>query len=183
MYLGLTGARIKAGDSLYAGVATHFVPQERLERLRKALTETENVDEAIASCSKRIDAETLTFHRGAIDRFFLQNSPEDVLANLRAEPSEWAARQAEVIAGKSPTSLKICHRQLREGLTLDFNACMRLEYRIVNRIFTGHDFFEGTRAVVIDKDMKPVWRPADLQSVSRTEIDAYFEPLEEELPL
>ena len=87
------------------------------------------------------------------------------------------------MASKSPTSLKICHRQLRDGLTLDFNACMRLEYRIVNRIFTGHDFFEGTRAVVIDKDMKPKWQPASLGDVRNEDINAYFEPLAEELPV
>jgi enoyl-CoA hydratase len=72
---------------------------------------------------------------------------------------------------------------LRDGLTLDFNACMRLEYRIVNRIFTGHDFFEGTRAVVIDKDMTPQWQPASLDAVRNEDISTYFEPLTEELPV
>jgi enoyl-CoA hydratase len=84
---------------------------------------------------------------------------------------------------KSPTSLKICHRQLRDGLTLDFRSCMKLEYRIVNRIFTGHDFFEGTRAVVIDKDNAPQWKPSSLKQVSQAEVDQYFEPLAEELPV
>lgn len=183
MYMGLTGARLKPGDAMYAGVGTHYVPKERLPDLKRALRTFANVDEAIQQYSKPVDPETFGRHRGAIDRHFLQNSAENVLASLQSDPSEWAQKQAGVMALKSPTSLKICHRQLRDGLTLDFNACMRLEYRIVNRIFTGHDFFEGTRAVVIDKDMTPQWQPASLDAVRNEDISTYFEPLTEELPV
>jgi enoyl-CoA hydratase len=183
MYMGLTGARLKAGDALYAGVATHFVPKENLSGLKQALKTYVKVDEAIQQYARKVDAETFPRHRGAIDRHFLKNSAEDVLASLKADPSDWAQKQAVIMAQKSPTSLKICHRQLRDGLTLDFNACMKLEWRIVNRIFTGHDFFEGTRAVVIDKDMAPKWNPATLKAVSNAQIDAYFEPLPDELPV
>lgn len=183
MYMGLTGARLKAGDAVYAGVGTHFVPQRRLPDLKRALRAFDNVDEAIGQYAVPIDPETFGRHRGAIDRHFLQNSAEDVLESLRSDPSDWAQKQADIVKLKSPTSLKICHRQLRDGLTLDFNACMRLEYRVVNRIFTGHDFFEGTRAVVIDKDMAPNWQPASLGAVRSDEINAYFDPLPEELPV
>jgi len=183
MYMGLTGARLKPGDAMYAGVGTHFVPKERLPDLKRAMRTFANVDEAIQQYSQSVDPETFGRHRGAIDRHFLQNSAENVLTSLKSDPSEWAQKQAGIMALKSPTSLKICHRQLRDGLTLDFNACMRLEYRIVNRIFTGHDFFEGTRAVVIDKDMAPRWQPASLGAVRNEEINAYFEPLAEELPV
>lgn len=183
MYMGLTGARLKAGDAMYAGVGTHYVPRERLRDLKRALKTFAEPDEAIQKYSEPIDPETFGRHRGAIDRHFLQNSAEGVLASLKSDPSDWAQKQAGIVAMKSPTSLKICHRQLRDGLTLDFNACMRLEYRVVNRIFTGHDFFEGTRAVVIDKDMAPSWKPASLGAVSNDEINAYFNPLAEELPV
>ena len=183
MYMGLTGARLKAGDALYAGVGTSFVPRDRLPALRQALKTFADVDEAIQQYAGKADPETLSMHRGAIDRHFLQGSVEDVVDSLKADPGEWAQKQAAIMATKSPTSLKICHRQLREGMTLDFRSCMRLEYRIVNRIFTGHDFFEGTRAVVIDKDNAPQWKPATLADVSASEVDLYFAPLDEELPV
>ena len=183
MYMGLTGARLKAGDSLYAGVGTHFVPRQNLPDLKRALRSFSDVDEAIQRHAQTLDPETYGRHRGAIDRHFLQNSVEGVVDSLRSDPSDWAQKQADIMALKSPTSLKICHRQLRDGLTLGFNACMRLEYRIVNRIFTGHDFFEGTRAVVIDKDMKPKWNPATLAAVRNGDVNAYFEPVAEELPV
>ena len=183
MYIGLTGARLKAGDALYAGVATHFVEHERLLALKQALKTFADVDEAVQQYAGRTEAETLSMHRGAIDRHFLQGSAEGVLDSLKADPSEWAQKQAAIIETKSPTSLKICHRQLRDGLTLDFRSCMKLEFRIVNRIFTGHDFFEGTRAVVIDKDNSPNWQPAALRQVRQADVDEYFEPLAEELPV
>ncbi len=183
MYMGLTGARLSAGDALYANVATHFVSKQHLSALKQALKTFADVDEAVQQYAVKIDAETFPRHRGAIDRHFLQNSAEDVLASLKADPSEWAQKQAAIVSRKSPTSLKICHRQLRDGLTLDFNGCMKLEWRIVNRIFTGHDFFEGVRAVVVDKDNAPKWQPSTLRAVSTAEVDSYFAPLPDELPV
>ncbi len=183
MYIGLTGARLKAGDALYAGIATHFVSSDVLAALRDALTTADDIDDTLALFASRREAETLSMHRGAIDRHFLQASARGVLDSLRADPSEWAQQQAAIIETKSPTSLVICHRQLRDGLTLDFRSCMKLEYRVVNRIFTGHDFFEGTRAVVIDKDNAPKWQPATLQQLRPADVDVYFEPLADELPV
>ncbi len=66
------------------------------------------------------------------------------------------------------------HRQLREGRELDFASCMRLEYRLVTRFIEGHDFFEGIRAALIDKDRAPVWDPGTLEAVSAAAVDRYF---------
>jgi len=84
---------------------------------------------------------------------------------------------------KSPTSLKITFRQIREGARLDFDACMRMEYRMVHRVMAGHDFYEGVRATIIEKDNLPHWRPAQLAQVTDSDVNAYFAPLSEELVL
>jgi enoyl-CoA hydratase len=88
-----------------------------------------------------------------------------------------------LIRTKSPTSLKVALAQLRRGRVLDFEACMRLEFRIVSRLARGHDFYEGIRAVIIDKDQTPRWQPATLAAVSAAEIERHFEPLAAELDL
>ena len=99
-------------------------------------------------------------------------------------PANGRATTAETIRTKSPTSLKLAFRQLREGRKLDFDDCMRMEFRMVNRVIAGHDFYEGVRATIIDKDQSPKWQPATLEAVSDAEIDAYFAPLgEKELKL
>ena len=122
----------------------------------------------------------------AIDRCFSADTVEEILSRLDAEDGEhgeWAAKQAATIRAKSPTSLKIALRQMREGGNASFEDCMRTEYRIVSRIPQGVDFYEGVRAVIIDKDNAPQWRPDRLEEVSNADIDAYFAPLADELDL
>ena len=82
-----------------------------------------------------------------------------------------------MLAGKSPTSVAIALRQMRFGADLDFEEAMRLEYRIVSRIVRGHDFYEGVRAALVDKDNRPSWRPPAGERPSDAEIDAYFASL------
>jgi enoyl-CoA hydratase len=84
---------------------------------------------------------------------------------------------------KSPTATKLAFRQIRSGKTLDFDDCMRMEFRMVHRVIAGHDFYEGVRATIIDKDGAPKWKPASLAEASEADIDAYFAPLKNELPL
>jgi enoyl-CoA hydratase len=121
-----------------------------------------------------------------IDRCFSADTVLEVLERLEAETgadAEWAVKQAATIRSKSPTSLAIAMRQMKEGATLGFEDCMRMEWRIVNRVVEGREFFEGVRAVIIDKDNAPNWQPATLEEVSPEQIDAYFAPLSEELDL
>jgi len=84
----------------------------------------------------------------------------------------------DTMATRSPTSMAVTFRQLREGAYLSMDECMRMEYRIVNRMLTGHDFYEGIRAVLVDRDNAPVWEPASLAAIDPAAIDAYFAPLD-----
>lgn len=177
MFLGLTGARLKTTDSLYAGIATHFVPASRWETLLATLSDGVAPEAALAELKDNAPDTFLAQHRATIDRIFVLNSVEEILVALDAEHTDWAQDTAKAIRSKSPTSLKIAFRQIREGRKLDFDDCMRMEYRMVNRIVAGHDFYEGVRAVIIDKDNAPKWQPAELSSVSPADVDAYFAPL------
>jgi enoyl-CoA hydratase/carnithine racemase len=114
----------------------------------------------------------------AIDRCFAGGSVEAIIATLEAESGDWARAARETLAAKSPTSLKLTFRQLSAGATLDFEAVLVMEYRLSQFCMAGHDFFEGVRAVVIDKDA-PRWRPATLAEVPEAEIDRAFRPLGE----
>jgi enoyl-CoA hydratase len=182
MYLGLTGARLKTADMLYAGVANYFLPAAKTETLIERLTTGTSFVFIIGELSENLGAAPLAAHRKDIDRFFSAGSVEEILARLDEDGGEWAAETAKTIRTKSPTSLKIAYRQIREGKTLKFEDCMRMEFRMVNRVIAGHDFYEGVRAAIIDKDGAPNWKPAKLEDVS--DADAYFAPLgEKELPL
>jgi len=177
MFLGLTGFRLKTADSLYAGIATDFVPTSRWETLLEALSDGTAPDTAISGLKDTVPDTFLLERRAAIDRIFAGASVEEILASLDSEHEDWTGDIANTIRSKSPTSLKITFRQIREGKNLDFDDCMRMEYRMVNRIVAGHDFYEGVRAVIIDKDNAPKWQPEEFSGVSQADVDAYFAPL------
>ncbi len=181
LYLGLTGARIKAADAIYTGIADAHVPAERLDGLVAAFAEADDIDAVIADHGSPAGDPPLDGARGDIDRLFAGECVAAILEALDADGGEWAERTSGTLRSKSPTSLRITYRQIREGAALEFEDCMKLEFRMVNRIMTGHDFFEGTRAVVIDKDQQPRWDPASLDAVSDALVDEYFAPVENEL--
>jgi enoyl-CoA hydratase len=103
----------------------------------------------------------------------------DVLASLGAAAARGSAFAGEVAAAirtRSPTSVAVTFRQVRQGASLSFEDCMRLELRIAEHMIRGHDFYEGVRAVILDKDNAPRWNPATIEALSGNEIDRYFQP-------
>jgi enoyl-CoA hydratase len=176
MFLGLTGARLKAADLVYCGLATHYVPSGRMMELLATL-ESESAAAALKRFAQSAGDAPLAAHRAAIDRCFAGDSIEAILAALARERSDWASATRDTISQKSPTSLRVTVRQLRMGARLDFEDCMRLEFRLVQRFMAGGDFFEGVRSVVIDKDNAPRWNPARLEDVDPAHIDKYFASL------
>ncbi len=185
IYLALTGYRARAADCRYLGVATHFVPSEELEALRDRLgaTAEKGADavEAVLDAAAADPGEApLAAHREAIDRHFAHPTVEAILDSLAADASAWAAKTREELLTKSPTSLKLSLAALRRGAALDLDECLRMEYRIVHRIMTiDKDFFEGVRALLIDKDKAPKWQPARLADVDDATIEAHFADLGE----
>ena len=188
-YCALTGERFGIGDALGTGLATHRVPSARFAALLEGLTGTVSVDAVLAAFSEPADEGPILMRRAAIDRLFKGDRVEDILAALDREAAfgrehaDWAGKTANTIRTKSPTSLKVALAQVRRGKAFDFATCMRTEFRIVSRIVHGHDFYEGVRAVIIDKDNKPQWQPATFAAVSDDDVERHFAPLTRELDL
>jgi enoyl-CoA hydratase len=184
MYLALTGSRLKTPDMLYSGIATHSVPAPHWEMLIDRLAEGDAPEAALAGLTNEAGPPGLAEFLEAIDRCFAHGSVEAVLAALDEDDSAWGPLAATTIRMRSPTSLRITFRELREGRSLSFDDCLRMEFRMVARVMAGHDFFEGVRAIIIDKDNEPTWRPETLPEVADSDVDAYFAPLgEKELEL
>ena len=186
MYMGLTGARLGAADCVHAGIATHHLPSAQLPKLERALRQPYDrvegegaVDTILEQYHLDPGPSPLERQRERIDACFAGETLEEILAALRAEPTGWGAEQLGILSRKSPTSLRVTFRQLRLGAKLDFDDAMRLEYRLVRRFMAGHDFFEGVRALLIDKDNAPRWRPEALERVGAADVEAYFAPLPE----
>lgn len=188
-YIALTGERLDAADATALGIATHRVSSARLPDLLDALCGSVPVDALLAAFAEPAGAPgPVQAQAHVIGRLFRGDRVEDILAALDAASQAgadagFARRTTATICTKSPTSLKIALAQLRCGKSLDFEACLRTEFRIVSRVVTGHDFYEGIRAVIVDKDHSPRWQPATLAAISDADVAGYFAPLAHELDL
>ncbi|XP_026552686.1 3-hydroxyisobutyryl-CoA hydrolase, mitochondrial isoform X4 [Pseudonaja textilis] len=116
-------------------------------------------------------------HMDKINSLFSANSMEEIVQNLKKDGSPFALDQLKTIAKMSPTSLKITFRQLKEGASLNLQDVFTMEYRLSQACMQGHDFFEGVRAVLINKDHSPKWKPAVLEEVTDELLDSCFKSL------
>ena len=184
-WLALTGERLKGVDVAAACVATHFLPSELVPNLVRQVSSAdfsigaaEMLNEILRSLTHSVPAGGFEAHRAVIDKCFAFDRAEDIAAALEADGSEWALAQLATLRTKSPETVKVALRQLREGGRLaTFRENMQMEYRIGWRKVQSHDFQEGVRAVIIDKDNTPAWSPATLEGVSDDMVAKYFESL------
>ena len=185
-YCAVTGERLRAPDSVAGGIATHRVASQKFPELLEALCGTVSVDALLGAFAAPPEQGPVAARRPHIDRMFGADTVERILQNLdgaAGEAADWASATAAIIRSRSPTSLKIALEQVRRGASLSFEDCMRTEYRIVSRVLHGHDFYEGVRAVIVDKDNAPRWQPASLAEVGAEEVARYFERVADELVL
>jgi enoyl-CoA hydratase len=187
MWLALTGARLKASDCIAAGIATHYLPTEILGPARAQIAGAALTHDAERALQSGLDAlgesagapkELTPENRARIDAIFALESVEAIFAALAADGSDWSKTQLKTLAAKSPQTLKVAFRQLREGARMrNFADEMIQEYRIGARVVQRHDFIEGVRALIVDKDNAPAWDPAGLAGVTDKILDDIFAPL------
>lgn len=178
-YLALTGARLDGAECLWAGLATHYLPAERLAEAKARIAQDPAALAAILDDLAITPPEPkLAAHAEDIARLFAADDYEAILAALRAEDSDFAQSTLATLATKSPQTCKVALRQLATSATLpDFAANMAMEYRIASRVLVRPDFAEGVRALIVDKDNAPKWDPATPEGVTADLIDAIFAPL------
>jgi enoyl-CoA hydratase len=180
LWLALTGARLSAADCLLLGIATDHVESGRLAELKAALTlRPEAIDTLLTEYEADAGEPGVAQHHDAIDRAFSAPSVEAVLERLDGQRTDWAAGQAAAIRAASPETLKLGFRLLASRPP-SFEAEMAREYRLAWRRAASHDFREGVRAILVDKDKTPRWDPPSLEAATEAQIEAYFAPLDVE---
>ncbi|CAI4221035.1 unnamed protein product [Auanema sp. JU1783] len=183
MYLALTGYRLQGADAFHSGLASHYVPSSELPSLQEKLIQLENVteqsvDSTILSFEPcQIPAFSLEEHIPKIRSTFHGKTIEHIIDNLEKDGSAWAQTQLKTLSKMSPTSLKVTFRQIENGAKMSYAKIFTMEYRLTQRFLADHDFHEGCRAILIDKDRKPKWNPAELHAVTEATLDSYFAPL------
>lgn len=179
-HLALTGARIGSADCLHLGAATHAVGDATglVDAIAGAVAGAGDaraaIDAVLAAAATDPGPAPLAAHRATIDRCFAADRVEAILAALEGAGDEWASAQRDALAHLSPTSLKVTLAAIRRAARLDLDGCLAMEYRLSQACMARHDFYEGIRAVLVDKDRSPEWSPATLDAVDDAMVEAHF---------
>ena len=181
MYLGLTGRSIGPADAYALGLLTHCIPAARFEEIKAALADTWPVDTVLDEHAGRSGpgraravrrAHRLLLLGADASRRSLRGS-----ASVGGKARDWAEGVIADLKARSPMSLKVTHRHIRDARALDLRQTLTVDYRLACRFLDGHDFYEGVRAALIDKDGKPKWQPARLEDVTPAMVEDYFVPM------
>lgn len=178
-FLVLTGARLDGAECFWAGLATHYLTAEALHEVKAALkAQPGHPAQALAAMACDPPPARLKGNAERIARLFAAETLEQIIADLSADPSDWAAKELRAVTAKCPTSSKVALRLFASAPKVpDFAAEMAREYRLAARMLMRPDFAEGVRAVLIDKDNAPQWNPSDPAEVTQAMLDAIFAPL------
>ena len=178
VWMVLTGARLATADCELLGLATDVVVSEHLPEVKAAIIrEPEAIERILTEFEADPGRAPIAAWRDDIDRLFAGDSVEAIVAALEADGSDWARSQLEAMRPKSPISSKVSFRLLAASHPATIADDFVTEYRVARRQVMTHDFSEGVRAVIVDKDNKPAWSPGALEGVSEAMVDAIFAPL------
>jgi enoyl-CoA hydratase len=186
-YLALTAATITAGDVLYLGAADHYMMSARWGELQQAIRTCNwqeqgeraghKLREIITGCTSPAPESPLGAHQADIDKHFAYGKVAEIIGSLESAAAignEWAHNTAAAIKEKSPISLSVALEQLIRGEKMDLGDCLRMEMNLSQHFMRSHDFYEGVRSVLVDKDRSPKWFPASVEDVKREEVEAFF---------
>ena len=178
-YLALTGDRIGAADIMHCKLATHYIPHHVQPNFFSALEAFEGADAALGLLLDQFSVQqdqtsVLLEKQELIDRCFAFDTVEDIVEALKAEDDPWCQDKLDMLLSRSPTSIKVALKHFRMAQHDDFDAVIARDFVLAQNFLKANDFYEGVRAVLIDRDNKPAWQPASLTSVSEKDVSAYF---------
>jgi enoyl-CoA hydratase len=180
-YLGMTGARMDAADAIFAGFADSYVESGKLDAFTARLAGGADVADIVTEFSSAPPESKLAAARAEIDDAFGQNDPVAVanrLEEMAGTGNEWAAAALKGLRRAAPLSAASTFEALRRAEDYrSIEQCLALEYRFSHRVLEGHDFLEGVRAAVIDKDRNPQWKPDRLEDITPDMVDTMLGPL------
>lgn len=190
VYLGLTGARLGPADAYQLGLVKQVVPSDKFQHVLAGLIEADLSTDAHArvdSCLQRYAMPTqpapIMELQLAINSCFNHNDVESIMAALVEKEDSWQREASKTLQEKAPLSLKVTLAQIRKAKSMSMGDCIKMDYCLVGHFMQGHDFYEGVRALLVDKDKSPHWQPNLLSQVSNAKVADYFECGQPDLPL
>jgi enoyl-CoA hydratase len=180
MYLGLTGNSIGRADAFALGLVTHTIRAARFDEIRAALADARTVDGVLDERHEDPGRGELAEHGATIAHCFSADTVPEIVERLEGTggaDADWARGIAQDLSTRCPLSLAMTHRHIRESAGRDLRETLQADYRLAAHILEGHDFYEGVRALLVDKDNAPAWRPAKISGVTPEMVDGLFRSL------
>lgn len=182
IYLGLTGNRIGATDALYLGLVKGIIDSHQFPAVINKLINTdlsEDAHQRVTHCLNEFalfsEQARMESDQQAIDQCFSGSNIEEIFALLKARGDDWAINTLDTLEHKAPLSLKVTLLQIQKAQSLSMAECIKMDYCLVSHFMCDKDFFEGVRALLVDKDKHPHWQPPTLEQVSDEKLMSYFE--------
>ena len=183
LYLGLTGRAVGRADAHWLGLATHCIPAAQFPEILKGLADAEPIDPLLDGRHETLPPGALQNDSEKITAYFSAGTLREIIARLERASGQGDAFATQTLAdlrSKSPISLAITDRHIRDCRRFDLRQTLMQDYRLAVRCLEAKDFYEGVRAALVDKDNKPVWQPSRLEDITEAEVSAYFAPLGDE---
>ncbi|WP_214698832.1 MULTISPECIES: enoyl-CoA hydratase/isomerase family protein [unclassified Exiguobacterium] len=186
-YLALTATVIHAQDALYIGAADHFIESKDWPKLKEGMMEKRWTPDSVETdLNQLLDSfrrpvslpSSISSVQDKIDQYFRFETIEEIISSLKQGArtgDEWAEKTIETLRSMSPTSLKVTLRQMQKGKEQSLQACFDMEQNLALHFMKCHDFYEGVRSVLVDKDRTPKWNPSTLSEVTERQVDSFFE--------
>lgn len=184
LYLALTGYQINAADMLYCGLADYYIPSERwgdCQRRLQALSARqegvrhEDVLRILTECHVPPEEEsTLEKHVEIIDHCFAAGTVIEILERLEKTKERWAVETAAHIRSRCPKSVAVTFEHFRRSLNKSFGEVTATDFTLVQSVLRDTEIYEGIRALLIDKDKTPRWKPDKLEDINDELISSYF---------
>ena len=188
-YLGVTGVQIEASDALYCGLADWFVEhdklaqlEERLDRITWTAPPLKELQNVLAKLGVQVlPAPPLDKMRPVIDHFFglpdIPSMVEQLHQVTVADSHAWAEDTARLMHTRSPLAMGVTLEMLKRARHMPLEACFAMESHVGRQWFEHGDIVEGIRALLVDKDRKPQWKPARVNQLQARDVEQFFEGL------
>ena len=184
LYLALTGKVMDGQDSMFVGIGTHYINNSKLDLLEEEIINKNNykidfIDDLLNKNSLPVLKGVSSIEKDLeyIKKYFSKKSLIEIFNALKSSQNDWEQNILDILFNKSPTSMSVTIRQLKEAKNLSLKECLKMEFRICQAMMRKHDFYEGVRANLVDKDRKPKWKPKNILEIDDSLINEYFSEL------
>ncbi len=181
LHAALSGAPFSGADAIALGFADHYIPHVQLEGFVAAIV-ADGVDAAVTAFAVEPPPSQLLAQQHWIDECYAGKTVGDIIDALRGHDEDDAKKAADVIASRSPIAASVALESVRRAAKLEtLEDVLVQEYRVSSASLKSHDFVEGIRAQIVDKDRNPTWNPPSLAAVTEQDVEQYFAPADPDL--